>query len=66
MLTVLWVNGETEVDSDTTGGGHGRDCIKSIRSDGNPQDIMAIAWRELFYFSKPIRSYLSSRIIVSS
>lgn len=37
---------------------------KKKRNIGNPKDILAVALRELFYFSKPILSYLNSRIII--
>ncbi|XP_034874961.1 uncharacterized protein LOC118019677 isoform X3 [Mirounga leonina] len=64
---VPWVNGETKAGPDTTG----RRSWKRLyyeyekRSIGNSKDILAVALRELFYFSKLILSYLNSRIIMS-
>lgn len=39
---------------------------KKKRGDENPKEFLAVALKELFYFSKPILSYLSRRIITSS
>lgn len=63
----FWVNGETEADLDTMGRSWVRLYYeyKKKRSVRNPKDILAVDLGELFYFSKPILPYLSSRIITS-
>lgn len=68
MLTVLWANGETQAGPDTTGRRSWMSLYyeyKKKKSIGNPKDILAVALRELFFFSKPILSYLNSKIIMS-
>lgn len=67
VLTILWVNGETEADPDITGGKSWMRLYYEYKkkSVGNPRGILAVALRKLFHISKLILSYLSSRIITS-